>query len=761
MAHDDHSLVQEVSEARVVRSVTLASAALAILVAVAGPLAYTWLSWRAEQNDIALTARLHGAIVMQALSRSSYGWKDDVQGLLDEALVEQALPERRLIIDLRGIVVTATPPLQSGPMVTARIPLATFSGAVGELVLQRSMQPIFNRATGVAALSAALGLAIFITLRVLPLRALRRALQALALVQRRNREQLEQYANVLFEEAVDGIIVFDAEGAIQSCNRQAELLLGVSAAKLIGRPLVEWVTATYRGRPGFDVGQSETTAHRTTAAGSQKFSCEVTVNLLPSSIDSEDRYVMNLQDITERQQAAEKQWQLANFDGLTGLPNRTLFRERLSAAMSRAKGSGLQMALIFLDLDRFKNINDSLGHHAGDQLLLHVARVLSHCLRENDTVARDGGDDGLSSIVSRLGGDEFTVIVEGLQSPLQAAAVAERIRSAMEQPCFIGNDEIVTSTSIGVTLYPSDNVGLDDLLRHADLAMYAAKASGRNAIRFYSEHLSANSAERMHLETRLRHALDRNEFEIHYQPKCNLQTDKVTGVEALLRWRPDGGELVLPDRFIRVLEETGLVIQVGHWVMRQAMLQMVAWQRLGLPPIHIAVNLSARQLSHVDLVPMVETALRETGLEPQLFELELTESMLMEGTSHRETLRRLSDLGVQLAIDDFGTGYSSLRYLKSFYVDTLKVDRSFVRDTPQDPEDSAIVTAIIALAHSLNLNVVAEGVETIDQKEFLRARGCGEMQGFLLGRPMPPEVFADWLRGRYESSQDEPHKKTA
>ena len=525
-------------------------------------------------------------------------------------------------------------------------------------------------------------------------------------------------------------------------------MLGVDAYSLTGQRLGDWVAATGAAAPGFDIGQIETTALRRAEGHELRFSCEATVNLLPSGSDAQERYVMNLRDITERRQATERQWQLANFDSLTGLPNRSLFRERLASAMQRARQSGRQMALIFLDLDRFKTINDSLGHEAGDKLLLHVAKSLTGCLRDHDTIAcvSEGGEP--STTVSRLGGDEFTVIIEGLQTVGQAAMVAERIRNAMEVPCYLGGTEIVATTSIGVTLYPFDDVELDDLLRHADLAMYAAKASGRNAIQFYSAELSVDSAEKLQLETRLRHALERNEFELHYQPKCNLASGAVTGVEALLRWRPDGGDLVPPDRFISVLEETGLILPVGRWVLRTAMRQAVAWRDEQLPGLHLAVNLSARQLSHADLVPTVESALAETGFDPQLLELELTESMLMGGTEHRETLRRLSNLGAHLAIDDFGTGYSSLRYLKSFYVDTLKVDRSFVRDTPQDPEDSAIVTAIIALAQSLNLQVVAEGVETADQQDFLRARGCDEMQGYLLGRPMPPAVFADWLRGR-------------
>jgi predicted signal transduction protein with EAL and GGDEF domain len=405
------------------------------------------------------------------------------------------------------------------------------------------------------------------------------------------------------------------------------------------------------------------------------------------------------------------------------------------------------MALMFLDLDHFKVINDSLGHDVGDQLLRQVAEVLKNCLRLTDSLARTGGDEAFT--VSRLGGDEFTVIAEGLASPEDAALIARRIQEALEVPIRLLEHELHVAASIGISMFPNDDTDLDGLVRHTDMAMYRAKAMGRGTYAFFSDELSAEVAARLQLENNLRRALERHEFVLHYQPKASLKTGEVTGVEALIRWHAPGKGMVPPDRFIRVLEESGLILPVGAWAIRTACAEIAAWDRAGLPPLTLAVNLSARQFRQPFLARFIEDTLAETGIPPRRLELELTESLLMEDNeSTRTALASLANMGVRVAMDDFGTGHSSLSYLKRFDIDTLKIDRSFVSELPNDPEDTAISRAITAMGHSLHMKVVAEGVETPEQAECLRDLGCDEMQGYLLSRPLPPDAFVTWLLQR-------------
>jgi diguanylate cyclase (GGDEF)-like protein len=450
-----------------------------------------------------------------------------------------------------------------------------------------------------------------------------------------------------------------------------------------------------------------------------------------------------VRDGSERADAQERLRQLANYDSLTGLPNRALFRDRLAQAMARSQRSGSAMALMFLDLDRFKVVNDDLGHEVGDRLLRHVSQALTQCLRAADSVARDGDQP---HTLSRLGGDEFTVIIENVGSAEDAAHVARRMLEALNEPFRVGDEEIVISASIGISMYPTDDVDLDTLIRHTDMAMYRSKSLGRGTYSFFSDDLTAAVTARVSLEGSLRRAIERQEFVLHYQPKGDLRTGQVTGVEALVRWQRPGHGMVPPDRFVSVLEDTGLILPVGAWVLRAACEQLAAWDRMGVPPIRLAVNLSARQFRHLYLASLVEDSLRQNDIDPQRLEIELTESLLMEDNeTTRAMLESFRRLGVRLAIDDFGTGHSSLSYIKRFSIDTLKIDRSFVQSLPDNEEDAAICAAVIALGRSMRMNVVAEGVETAEQAQVLRDLGCDEMQGYWLGRPMPGAEFAAWL----------------
>jgi diguanylate cyclase (GGDEF)-like protein len=446
-------------------------------------------------------------------------------------------------------------------------------------------------------------------------------------------------------------------------------------------------------------------------------------------------------------EANRKLRQLANYDSLTGLPNRALFRDRLGQAMVRARRSQRRMALMFIDLDRFKDVNDTMGHAFGDRLLRHVATAIEHSLRATDTVSHFDSDD---VSVARLGGDEFTVILEGIVDAGSAAVVAERILRALEAPYADNGREVFISASIGITLYPHDEVDIEELIRHADTAMYKSKEKGRNAYTFYSGDLNAALDERMGVLADLHHALDKEQFVLHFQPKARLGDGRVTGVEALIRWRHPVRGLVPPDRFIPLLEETGLIVPVGDWVIRHACETLAAWDRQGLPGLSMAVNISARQLRSPDLLATLQRILGDTGIVPRRLELELTESMLVEDSEATgAVLSGIKSMGMPVAIDDFGTGQSSLSYLKRFNIDVLKIDRSFVRDIPGDLDDCAISEAVVALARALRLTVVAEGVETEAQAEFLRDIRCDSMQGYLLSRPLPAEEFVAWYEPRY------------
>ncbi len=560
----------------------------------------------------------------------------------------------------------------------------------------------------------------------------------------RDRDRAPAVANdhrfeALFEHSSEGLLVCAADGTVLSCNAVASALFGVDKATLVGAA-VTGILQQEAGQGPFMLCNGSALAKQDQAPPRP---VALRITLLRTA--GGPQAIVHLRDPAERAQTQERLAHLANFDSLTGLPNRALFRDRLSQSMARAQRSGLPMALMFLDLDRFKLVNDSLGHEVGDQLLLHVTKVLTQCLRSVDTLLRPVEEP---YTLSRLGGDEFTVICEAIGSVEDAAHVAQRMLDALTAPFIAGEEEIVISASIGISMYPDDKVDLDGLIRHTDMAMYRSKSLGRGTYSFFSDDLNAAATARMSLETSLRRAIERQEFVLHFQPKADLRCGKVMGVEALVRWQRPGQGLVSPDRFIGVLEDTGMILPVGAWVIRAACEQLAAWDRMGLPPVRMAVNLSARQFRHMYLASLVEDTLRENTIDPQRLEIELTESLLMEDNeANRAMLENFRRMGVRLAIDDFGTGHSSLSYIKRFNIDTLKIDRSFVQSLPDNEEDVAIASAVIALGRSMKMCVVAEGVETSAQARALRNLGCDQIQGYLLSRPMPGAEFAGWITG--------------
>jgi diguanylate cyclase (GGDEF)-like protein/PAS domain S-box-containing protein len=440
-------------------------------------------------------------------------------------------------------------------------------------------------------------------------------------------------------------------------------------------------------------------------------------------------------DITARKLTEHRIRHIAQHDVLTGLPNRSLLQDRLSQAVAYSQRCERPVWVLLIDLDRFKFVNDSMGHKAGDVVLMTVAARLRAALRETDTVAR-------------LSGDEFVVILTEHDERLQAEVV-QRLMDAVAQPVPLGSKEFFVTCSIGVAVYPTDGTPADSLIEHADIAMYRAKKLGRNNFQFYTPAMNDEAQERVRIESALRSALERDEFVLHYQPQVNLASGQVVGMEALIRWQHPELGVVAPDRFISVAEETGLIVPIGAWVMRTACAQNKAWQDAGLGMLRVAVNLSARQFGAANLLADISDVLARTGLAPSLLEIELTESLFMSDvTLAVELLHSMKALGVNLSIDDFGTGYSSLSYLSRFPIDVLKIDRSFVSDITRDANDAAIVASIIALAHNLQLSVIAEGVETAEQLDYLRRHGCDEMQGYYFSRPLAAPAFEELLRQR-------------
>jgi diguanylate cyclase (GGDEF)-like protein len=736
-APDDRQTTQDGTGSSGLRWVVWFAASVSAAIAIAPPLGYFLLSQQAERRESAIAARLHAAFLTQVVVQSGSEWPRDIQGLIESDLVPDPLPERRSVVDLLDTVLEQTGPSLRTPIIASTAPLLGPEGPVGSVRVERSLRPTLHVAAGIATASLGLAAAVFSALVVFPLRALRKTIAAVRREESaaRARVQAEENLRIVFEHAVEGLLMFDDQGLILSSNPAARRMLGGKAGvDLDGQPVQQWLEPA----PG--------TFH-VVGEGPDGATASLEITVTASEVAGQAQWVAIIRDITEQRMHEARLSQLANFDSLTGLPNRGMFRTLLQQAIVEAQETGQGFALMFLDLDRFKVINDSLGHEVGDKLLQQVASRLIGQLRQGDAVVHIGVDQA-DGTVFRLGGDEFTVLLRKVSQRESAAAVAQRILDSMAAPVRIGEEQLYISTSIGISMYPEDGGDIDRLVKQADVAMYRAKAQGRNTYCFFSIDLLAAADDRLLLEAALRTALDGREFSLVYQPKARLCDGLVTGVEALLRWSCVNAPAVGPDHFVPILEETGLILPVGNWVLREACRQMVAWEAQGVAPPTVAVNLSARQFRDETLAHQVRSALADAGLCPQRLQVELTESTLVDDMDFAvTTIQALKRIGVGVVIDDFGTGYSSLSYLKRFNVDTLKIDRSFVRDTPADAEDNAIVRSVIALAHGLQLSVVAEGVETEEQRAFLIEHDCEELQGWLLSPPLAAAEFGAWWSG--------------
>lgn len=542
----------------------------------------------------------------------------------------------------------------------------------------------------------------------------------------------------VFEFSSDPLVVVDARGGMIEVNAAMEKITGISREQLVGGEFVDCFNQPEQVREVLlRVGQERevrncawTVVHE--GGSATEVSCNATLFRDASGTVQGAFFV--LRDATDiRQYEAQMLFQ-ASYDALTALPNRRLFRERLECAMTQALHHERVLGVLFIDIDNFKDINDTLGHAIGDEVLKVVAWQLVASLGEADTVAR-------------MGGDGFAVLIEDANSVDAFKQQAEGLLSVVTQSCGIEGHEVVVSCSIGGTIYPFNNGDVNTQLRNAEAAMYRAKDAGRNRFQLFTCEMEAAIQRRVDISHRLRSALKKSEFMLHYQPRVELGSGKVTGVEALIRWQAEGAGMISPVEFIPVAERNGMIVPIGEWVLFEACRQARQWQVEMGTPVNMAVNLSARQLRDVDIVKLVARALEETGLPAHLLELELTESMLVHDTKRvLHTLEALKEIGVSLSIDDFGTGYSSLSYLKSFPLDYLKIDRSFVMDLPHDPNDGAIVRAIIDMAHSLGLKVIAEGVETREQLDFLLEQDCDEIQGYYFSKPLPQEQLTKLLK---------------
>jgi len=461
------------------------------------------------------------------------------------------------------------------------------------------------------------------------------------------------------------------------------------------------------------------------------------------------QYAALIGDITKRKQAEERIRYQANYDSLTELPNRTLFLDRLNLALARMKRGQGKLGLMFIDLDGFKLINDTLGHEVGDLLLQEAAKRLNQCVRRGDTIAR-------------LGGDEFTVIMPDLEDPRNSSMVAQRILDALAKTYILDGHEAFVSASIGITVFPDDGDSASHLLRNADAAMYRAKEQGKANYQFFTADLNEAVKERLVLKNSLIKARQSNELSLHYQPKLDIRSGRVTSVEALMRWNNRELGAISPAKFIPIMEETGMAMEIGEWVIRAACTQYRKWRAEGLAPLRVAVNLSARQLREPNFISVVERVLKQTRVDPESLEIEITENMLMsDSTNTVVALDTLHDMGIHIAMDDFGTGYSSLNHLKRFPIDTIKIDGTFIADIESNPEGIEIIKAIITMGHSLNRRVAAEGVETEGQLSILKENGCDEIQGYYLCPPKPAADLTAFLRKNTEDEAEPRQRRTA
>lgn len=709
------------------RVTTVIAGITAVLLAVLAPTSYFVISYQYMLGSLDAQAELNARAVTALVMANPTMWQFEQVRLAEllERRSSAGVPESRRILDRQGTIVAEHSDPLVKPAVVRRHDIYDAGVAVATIEISRSLYPLMLKTTVVAVGSSLFGVFVFVVLRTIPLRAVRRAHNSL-------KESEEKFRSI-YDSMKEGLALYrivtgpagravsfsviDVNPACESifCCKRKELI-GRDGGELFGGAMLEYLPEIVRvittGEPFmFELEEPEIQRSFNISVFSPQVGLFATL----------------LEDVTERKKSEAQIQRLAYFDSLTGLPNRLLLLDRLDQSLARADREQGKVALLFIDLDHFKDINDTQGHASGDLLLTEVAKRLGTCVRSTDTLAR-------------LGGDEFVILLSSIGRELNVVHVAQHLLDTIGPPFEINGRSVFSSASIGIALYPEDAQSVEALLSSADMAMYAAKECGRNTFHFFSQEMNRKAHDRMELETELRHALAQKDFLLEFQPIMDTAGARIVGVEALVRWQHRRLGRIMPDQFIPAAEDSGLIIPLGEWVLRSACLKMKEWHDAGLRMLRVAVNVSARQFSQSSFVDIVSGILDETGADASRLELELTETTLMVNADATvNTLFRLKELDLSIVVDDFGAGYSSLGYLKNFPIDRLKIDRSFVRDVCNNPNDRAIVEAIIAVANRLDLDVIAEGVETPEQLTFLQAQGCTEFQGYYFHRPLSEE----------------------
>ena len=718
----------------IVRVTTIIAGTITVAVSVLVPAGYFLVSYQYMMGSLDTQAEISARTVTSLVTANPDMWRYEEIRLMEllERRGRRNIPEVRRLMDLQGKTVAESADHLKPPVVSRRHDIHDAGNSVAQIEISRSLQPLLLETALVAAAAMMVGGLGFWVLRSVPLRAVKQAHQSLAESEAKYRSL---YESMKEGEALHRIIC-DMEGnpvtfEVVDINPACESILGVGKEAIVGTSGVDFF-----GGGVMDYFADIVRGADTGEALSFELPLPEKDLIFAVSVFYPDKgfFATLFEDITERKKSDAQIQRLAYYDTLTCLPNRTLLLDRLDRVLAGASRVNGKVALLFIDLDGFKVINDNLGHAQGDLLLTRVAQRLKDGVRHSDTLAR-------------LGGDEFMVLVSYNGEERNAAHLAQQLLDRISPPCEIGGRDVYTTASIGISIFPDDGRDAETLLKCADMAMYAAKEAGRNGYHFHSREMNRKAHERMELEMSLRRALEREEFFLEFQPIVNACGDCLVGAEALVRWQHPVQGRIMPGTFIPVAENSGLVIPLGEWVLRKVCEKVGEWRRADLPPIKLSVNVSGRQFEQRNFTDVVQGILRETGVDAGSLQLELTETSLMKDAAAAVgALRKLKEQDLRIVVDDFGTGYSSLSYLKNFPIDHIKIDRSFVMDICDNPDDRSIVEAIVAMANKLNLNVVAEGVETIEQRDYLLNLGCREMQGFLFHRPMPEEKFVELLR---------------
>jgi diguanylate cyclase (GGDEF)-like protein len=716
------------------RLILILASTLSVLIALLVPSAYFFIAHQSLRSALEAQIEITITAVDGIILSNPQMWRYEEVRLLElfDRRAHDAVPQAWAIRDMSGQEIAKSREPLPLPVVSNTRNIYDAGTVAGSIVVSRSVRPLLYNTILLAACSSGIAIILFFIFRALPLRIVNSAIRAL--------EESEKKYRSLYQSMKEGMALHrvgrDADGAFSSLivvdanpscaemfDGNLEMVIGSNSFTLFGDSFREFI---FEMMPVIEQGESVTYELRLPI---KDFYYTV------QAFSPDTGLIATLfEDITESRKSEQQIQKMAYFDTLTGLPNRALFYDRINQAIALAKRDKTSLAVLFLDLDHFKNINDTLGHSVGDQLLIEAAHRLSQHIRTNDTLAR-------------LGGDEFVVVITYFGEQLNTTYVAQKLIDTIQAPFYIMGKELHVTASVGIALFPEDGANAETLIKHADMAMYSSKEAGRNAFNFFSPLMNQKALTRMENEVGLRHALERGEFFIEFQPIMSAQSGTIAAAEALVRWNHPVRGRIPPNDFITLAEETGLILPLGEWVLRTVCSCMKSWSDAGLPPVRCCVNVSSRQIEQQDFPEIVRTVLRETGANPAQLEIELTESCLVTNIENNIAgVFGMREWGVTIAIDDFGTGYSSLGYIKTLPIDHIKIDRTFVTDICDNVQDQAIVEAIITMSHKLNIRNIAEGVETLEQLEFLKKLGCNEIQGYYFHRPLPVAVFEKLLK---------------